>query len=45
MERVQLKSELRKETGKKHTKQLRKQGLIPGVVYKEGKENFVKSLS
>ena len=38
MERVQLKCELRKETGKKYTKQLRKRDFIPAVVYKEGKE-------
>ena len=38
MERIELKAQIRKETGKKHNKQLRKDGFIPGVVYKEGKE-------
>lgn len=38
MERVQLKTQIREETGKKVTKGLRKAGLIPAVVYKEGKK-------
>jgi large subunit ribosomal protein L25 len=44
MERVPLKAQTRKETGKKYNKQLRKEGLIPAVVYKEGKETAHLSL-
>lgn len=38
MERVELKTRLREETGKRTTKLLRKEGLVPAVVYKEGKK-------
>lgn len=38
MERIQLKAQTREQTGKKYTKQTRKDGFIPAVVYKEGKK-------
>lgn len=38
METVQLKTKPRENIGKKFTKTLRKEGLIPAVVYKEGKD-------
>jgi len=38
MERVELKTQVREETGKKSTKLLRKNGLVPAVVYEEGKK-------
>ncbi|MDD5495675.1 MAG: 50S ribosomal protein L25 [Candidatus Omnitrophica bacterium] len=38
MEKVILKAEVRKEAGKKTAKDLRKKGIIPGIVYKEGKD-------
>ena len=38
MEKIILKAQLRKETGKKIAKDLRKKGLIPANVYKDGKE-------
>ena len=41
MEQVQLKAELRKETGKSHNKKLRGSGVIPAVVYKARKPSTV----
>jgi len=38
MERVQIKAEVREETGKKYSKKLRRDNFVPAVVYKEGKE-------
>ena len=38
MERMQLKTQIREDTGKKPTKLLRKEGLVPAVVYREGRE-------
>jgi large subunit ribosomal protein L25 len=38
MERVPLNAQTREETGKKSTKALRKENLVPAVVYKEGKK-------
>lgn len=38
MERIQIKAHIREETGKKHTKFLRREGFVPAVVYKEGKD-------
>lgn len=38
MEKVILNAEIREETGKTKAKELRKKGMIPGVVYKGGKE-------
>ena len=40
MERVQLKSQIREEIGKKFTKQLRKNNLVPAVIYKEGEKTL-----
>ena len=33
MKSIEIKAELRKEIGKKHSKDLRKQGLVPCVMY------------
>lgn len=38
MEKIQLKAEIREDAGKKPTKKIRNEGLVPAVVYKEGKE-------
>lgn len=38
MEQISLVAQLRKETGKKGAKNLRASGLVPAVVYKEGKD-------
>ncbi|MBU4376536.1 MAG: 50S ribosomal protein L25 [Candidatus Omnitrophica bacterium] len=38
METIQLNAEIREAVGKKSTKQARNAGLIPAVVYKEGKD-------
>ena len=38
MERIQLKVQAREDTGKKSTKKLRREKLVPAVVYKEGKK-------
>lgn len=38
MEKIQLKAQIREEIGKKFTKKLRKEGLVPAIVYKEGKK-------
>lgn len=38
MEKVTLNATVREDVGKKESKALRKEGLIPGVVYKGGKE-------
>ena len=40
MEKVVLKAEARELTGKRVAKDLRKKGLIPGVVYKGGKDSL-----
>lgn len=40
MEKIQLKAEVREGIGKKPTKQLRKDSLVPAVVYKEGKKTI-----
>ena len=39
MEKVILNAKIRKETGKSKVKELRRQGIIPCVVYKDGKES------
>jgi len=38
MERMQLKTQMREDTGKRPTKLLRKEGIVPAVVYREGRE-------
>ncbi len=40
MERIQLKTQVREDTGKRLTKLLRKEGLVPAIVYKEGKDTI-----
>ena len=47
MEQVQLSATLRKkeETSKKFTNKLRKDGLVPAVVYKAGKETLAVTVN
>src|ERR1700712_5862954 len=41
MKSITIEGQLRTETGKKHTRQLRSQGLVPGVIYGGSQEvNF-----
>ncbi len=45
MQQVKIKTQRRDETGKKNTRAIRKQGIIPAVVYKEGQKTLSISLS
>ena len=45
MERIQLNVQVREEIGKRLTKSLRREGFIPAVVYREGKETVNLKLS
>ena len=45
MKQVKIKTQRRDETGKKNTRAIRKQGIIPAVVYKGGEETLSISLS
>ena len=40
MEKVELKAQLRKETGKQALKKLREKGLVPGIVYHRGEKSI-----
>lgn len=45
MEKIALKAEVRKATGKKVAKDLRKKNMIPAVVYKQGKDALSLQIS
>jgi large subunit ribosomal protein L25 len=45
MEQIKIKAQKREETGKRVTKDLRKQGIIPAVVYRKGQETLPVSIS
>ncbi len=40
MEEIVLYAQLREQLGRAKSKDLRKEGFIPAVVYKDGKESF-----